>query len=759
MSLFKKIAVGVSTVALPASMFFGTAAVTKAATAGGVYSTPDGTVWFVTKDMQKRAFTSAGAFLSYGFLNFSQVMPADASVTALPSGAFIAPADGKIFCATQTKDTDVAGECALITGSKKAAFVSAAVFAAQGHSFARAMSGDSSFLAKTANIDNGAAAHLPGVLVNNNGTVQMVVTGGLWGIPSQDVFNSWGYNYADVVPANSADTAKSQIGVIPGRMAGELVPTGNAGGGSTGGSVACTDDGTEGTVDDYSVGSPDDSTVSEDQSDVELVAFDVDVANDGDLCMDRFDLYMGETNGGNESSKPWDYFTDVHLLVNGEEVDSMSVDSSSDWTEYDTGTLATTSQEYRLRFTGLDAGLAENETSTVSVAFDTANTIDSADADAIWEFGTTTDSFRFTDGTGFTFTGGEDLASSFSFETADTAALKIQAATDNPDASIIEVSDTADTNAAEIGMFDIKETNGVDVNISEMTVGLTTSDTITDVVRTLYLYDGDTKVGQENVTSGTVTFDNIDLDVDADSTVTLSVQADLKDTNDQVRYQDGDTVSVSSVDLTAYTDASDNDETDFTETGSYAGNTHTLYVNGITVELVSDPTTTVIDDGDGTTFVSGVEFQWVVDITAFGDSDVYINKDVADIVTSSTAGDVDQLYSVEKSGGADLASSSGTIVRSSGPSTDATGDDTAYGAAYNGETFFKIAPGTTHRFTITVSGTNQTNAKQIRALLNDIEWTIDDVTSATAQDGSTADINSYTVGLGSDAATPFKLIQ
>ncbi|HAG27499.1 TPA: hypothetical protein DCG61_01810, partial [Patescibacteria group bacterium] len=220
MNLLNKIAVSISTVALVATVFIAPSTA-LGATAGGVYSTPDGTVWFVTKDMQKRPFTSAGAFLSYGFLNFSQVQPADASVTALPTGSFIAPADGKIFCATETKGSDVAGECALITGSQKASFTSAAVFAAQGHSFERAMYGDSSFLSKTSNIDNGSAAHLPGVLVNNGGTVQMVVSGGLWGIPSIEVFNSWGYSFADVVPANSGDTAKAQVGVIPARMAGE----------------------------------------------------------------------------------------------------------------------------------------------------------------------------------------------------------------------------------------------------------------------------------------------------------------------------------------------------------------------------------------------------------------------------------------------------------------------------------------------------------------------------------------------------------
>ena len=754
MNLLKKIAVSVSTVAIPAAMLFGNAAVVKGATAGGVYSTPDGTVWFVTKDMQKRPFTSAGAFLSYGFLNFSQVQPADASVTALPTGSFIAPADGKIFCATETKGSDVAGECALITGSQKASFTSAAVFAAQGHSFDRAVYGDSSFLNKTANIDNGSAAHLPGVLVNNGGTVQMIVSGGLWGIPSIEVFNSWGYSFADVVPANSADTAKAQVGVIPSRMAGELVPTGTTGGTPTGpGPVACANDGTEGSVDAVTVGSPEETTVSEGQSEVELIAFDVDLSNDGDLCMDRFDLYMGELNGGTQSSKPWEYFTEAYLYVNGEEVASMDVDSSSDWVKYDAGTLGTTAQEYRLRFTGLNTGLESNEVSTVSVAFDIVNNLDSADEDATWQFGTETDSFRFTDGTGFTFTAGADLADAFMFEAAQTAGLVISASPDDLDAMVIEVSRTADTNGVDLGMFEIEETEGVDVNITEMDVVLTTSDTITDVVKKLYLYNGNSLVGQENVTSTTVTFDNIDLDVDADETVELTVRADLDDTNDNVRYQNGDTLGVASVDLVEYSDDRGNDEDDFTESGSYASEVHGLYSEGINVDVNS--ATTEITTVDGATN-DLVTFQWQVDVTAFGNKDVYINKDIVDIVTSSTAGDVDILYSVEVSAGAAIANQSGTITSSA---TAVTGDSGAYSAAYNGETFYRINKGQTQSFTITITGNNQTDAKQVRALLNNIEWTTDLVADDSgASDGLTATIVPYTFMLGEDAATPFKAI-
>lgn len=187
-------------------------------------STTDGTVWMISGG-QRRAYTSAGAFLSYGFNSWASVVTASADDLALPAGSFIPPQDGTVFCATETKATDVKGECALVTGGQKAAFTSASVFTGLGFSFARAQYGDSSFLSKSSNIDNSTAAHRTGVLVNNNGTVQLVGASGLLGIPDLATFNSWGYSFSNVVPANASDKAMTQTGVMVARMPGQLSPS------------------------------------------------------------------------------------------------------------------------------------------------------------------------------------------------------------------------------------------------------------------------------------------------------------------------------------------------------------------------------------------------------------------------------------------------------------------------------------------------------------------------------------------------------
>ena len=185
----------------------------------------NGTVSLVATDGTLRPYTSAGAFLSYGFNSWEKVVESGVFADLLlPVGTFIPPRDGTIFCATETKGTDVKGECALITGGQKAAFTSSAVFTGLGFSFDRVQYGDSSFLAKTGDINNTSDAHRPGVLVNNNGTVQLVSTTGLLGFKDIDTFNSWGYSFNQVVPANAADQALSHVGYIPARQPGQLVP-------------------------------------------------------------------------------------------------------------------------------------------------------------------------------------------------------------------------------------------------------------------------------------------------------------------------------------------------------------------------------------------------------------------------------------------------------------------------------------------------------------------------------------------------------
>lgn len=614
MSFLKKLFAVGSTVAMMASGFLApTAALAAAHGAGSVVKTSDGTVWFINQENQRRAFTSAGAFLSYGFLSWAQVVDANSDDTALTAGSFIPPRDGSIFCATATKGTDVAGECALITGGMKAPFTSASVFAGQGYSFANANYGDSSFLSKTSNIDNAGAAHRQGTLVNQNGTVYLVGTSTLLGIPSVDVFNSWGYSFGHVVTANAADQAMTKSGVMCARVPGQLNPSFLAGACPTtptpGGGNFDPNGGTQGSINSFDLGSRDDTEALEGENDVEIYAVDVDMNDDGPLMVTSADVWFSEVNGAPSSSKPWDYFTEVSLMLNGDVIATQDADSSGDWSSYTNGNInaAGSTREYRMRFSNLDGVLDSDEITKLSVAVSVMNNLDSDDEAAEWfvELG----QVRVLDESGFSVNENTDfnttttLEESFTMGGAEEAEVEISDADDDVDAQVIEVNKTSNTNGVHIYSFDIEEKNNVDVNIEELTLEFDTSDVPNDVFRRASLWiDGDKVSADKTVPgSGVTVFNNLDIDVDGDTTVTVDVMVDLYDTNNGGRYAEGTTISVEVDDASfIMTDANGNDEDDIAVNGTAESNVHELRTEGIMLDF-TNATVTVQNADPGTT--------------------------------------------------------------------------------------------------------------------------------------------------------------
>ena len=181
----------------------------------------NGTIYMVSSDNQLRPYTSAGAFLSYGFNNWNDVQQANSDDIALPVGNFIPPRDGKIICSDLGADT---GTCYLITNSQKAAFTNQSVFTGLGYSFSNAIYGDVSFLSAANNISDPTLPHLPGTLINDNGTIKLIGSGGnvTVGIPSLAILEEWGYSLSDAVPANAADQSLQQNDILGSYIPGEL---------------------------------------------------------------------------------------------------------------------------------------------------------------------------------------------------------------------------------------------------------------------------------------------------------------------------------------------------------------------------------------------------------------------------------------------------------------------------------------------------------------------------------------------------------
>lgn len=184
-------------------------------------TSPDGTLWMIAANGTRRAYSSSGAFLSYGFNSYAYVVPANAGDLALPVGAFISPCNGKLIASDNGPDT---GTVYLMTDGKKAAFTGAEVFTGLGFSFANVRTASLTGVPFADPITSPKQKHPKDVLINKHGTVLYMGSSGVYGIADMATFNSWGFSFSDVVNSTKADDALPQVGVLPPRQPGELSP-------------------------------------------------------------------------------------------------------------------------------------------------------------------------------------------------------------------------------------------------------------------------------------------------------------------------------------------------------------------------------------------------------------------------------------------------------------------------------------------------------------------------------------------------------
>jgi chitodextrinase len=175
----------------------------------------NGTIYFINSSNQKQAYTSAGAFISYQFNLWKDVLPASSADLALPSGPFVPPQDGSLV--------NDKGTIYIITKGQREGFANESSFLSLGYSFSNAIPGDTSFLATLAPINNSARAHPFDTLINQSGTIYLITSKGKIGIPNQSNFTSWGYKTTSVVIANKYDLAiPLTSSLLPTRPLGQL---------------------------------------------------------------------------------------------------------------------------------------------------------------------------------------------------------------------------------------------------------------------------------------------------------------------------------------------------------------------------------------------------------------------------------------------------------------------------------------------------------------------------------------------------------
>ena len=179
----------------------------------------NGTVYYISPaGTNRKPYTSAGAFLSYGFNSWSSVLPATSADLSLPLATYT-PLDTMITVPSYVYPRNGSlindkGTVYLITEGMRAGFSSAQLFLSLGYSFDNVMAGDTSFLPTLAPINSDQIPHPSGTVVNQNGTLYLMRTGKKLGIPNMAVFNSWGLKLNEVVKANSFDIVSPQDAVL-----------------------------------------------------------------------------------------------------------------------------------------------------------------------------------------------------------------------------------------------------------------------------------------------------------------------------------------------------------------------------------------------------------------------------------------------------------------------------------------------------------------------------------------------------------------
>lgn len=162
-----------------------------------------GTFYLIINN-QLRGITNPGILASYG-LTFTQAQPAQAEDLVLPQSSPLPPGDGSLV--KSSEDNTVY----LISGQQRYGFISAQAFLNLGFSFNNVLivtNPELQILPQAGDLSGTAVAHLPGININDHGTIYWIGSDGQrHAYTSLSIYNSWNVpnDFSQVVPANTAD--------------------------------------------------------------------------------------------------------------------------------------------------------------------------------------------------------------------------------------------------------------------------------------------------------------------------------------------------------------------------------------------------------------------------------------------------------------------------------------------------------------------------------------------------------------------------
>ncbi len=375
-------------------------------------------------------------------------------------------------------------------------------------------------------------------------------------------------------------------------MGGTTIP----GGTTTGGGI--TTPGVEGTLTASIYATPATGTKVYEGDDMKKVLAVELEAKLSDVRVERIKLKLDAATSGNTDRDFYDDIADRIYIMDGNTVLASASLNSSTVIEETTGNFYVT-------VTGFNLVIPKDSKKILSVALDAQGNFDSAFSNDSWTLTVPAEGIRGVDGAGINLYAPSSgtLARNFSTQAdlSESASLAVSLNSNSPKAQQVictSGSDEDECNGLELARFDFKAEDDT----------VTVTNFVLDIVRTnnatptaagnvasgtvAYLYDGSNSVGSASVvsTSATVmtaTFTDIDWDVPADTTRTLSVRLDIIDAQSAA---DTLVVSTDAADVTA--ENSDGDDVSANVSGSADGKTFTIRKVGPEITLVSKSITT-----------------------------------------------------------------------------------------------------------------------------------------------------------------------
>jgi hypothetical protein len=436
--------------------------------------------------------------------------------------------------------------------------------------------------------------------------------------------------------------------------------------------------GEEGQLTSFELKAPEETEVDEGESDMGIFKLQFE-ADDSDQKISRVDVDF-QAADTTESDKPWDYFTEVSLVFNGDVVETMDADSSRDWDKSDG--VSPNGDIYSMRFSGLDLIVEEDEEADIEIFVSVRDNVDGSDEGQSWGAKIPASGIRAVSPNGLS----ETYASSayeedFTVAGSDTGTLEFAESSDNPDAMAISLDDAVDTNDVLLAVYNM-EADNQDIFVEDLAIAVDitetgTATTMSQIVNTFYLVlDGETYAESASTSAmdADITFSNIDFTLDDGDDIDFEIYADFEPVDGTIVVA-GDTIAIDidASDSVAEQASGGNEGDSVTATGDIAGEDHAYFVDApVITHVSSDITKTLACDG---ACASGEAERAEATITytvKAVDADVYLPDELAeDADESDTTYGTGSTYFLDEHGGTEPTAVA--VLTSSDAETDANG--------------------------------------------------------------------------------------